>query len=320
VSAVGSDAPEVLTAGEAMGTVRADGLVRLGGTARLSVAGAEANVAIGLARLGHRARWVGVVGPDQLGELVLRTLRAEGVDVGCARRGTAPTGIMVREDRVAGLARVDYHRHASAGRQLDAQDLLAALTPAPRVAHLTGITMALGPGPAEAVCAGAKAAREAGATVCFDVNHRSRLWTTEQAAAAFPSVLDAVDVLVASADELPLVAPGSADERSAADTLLSGGVREVVVTHGAGGATVWTPDGSVHAPARAVDVVDSIGAGDAFVAGYLSGLLEGLDVADRLARAVAAGAFSVATSGDWEGLPNREELALLEQQAGFVLR
>jgi 2-dehydro-3-deoxygluconokinase len=64
-------------------------------------------------------------------------------------------------------------------------------------------------------------------------------------------------------------------------------------------------------PAVATPAVDAVGAGDSFVAGYLSGVLEGLDVADRLRRAVTLGAFSVSARGDWEGLPTREELPLI---------
>ncbi|MFD0658040.1 PfkB family carbohydrate kinase [Thermocatellispora tengchongensis] len=112
-----------------------------GGTLALSIAGAEANVAIGLARLGHRARWAGVVGQDELGALVLRTLRAEGVDVSTVREsGDRPTGLMIQESRIADITRVHYYRAGSAGSTLSPADATAALTPAPRLLHVTGIT------------------------------------------------------------------------------------------------------------------------------------------------------------------------------------
>lgn len=303
-----------------MGALRADGLVRLGGRASVSIAGAESNVAIGLARLGHRVRWVGAVGPDQFGALVLRTLRAEGVDVSGVRVADAATGILVSEERLAGVARVDYHRRGSAGSLLAAADLLAALDPAPRVLHLTGLTMALGEAPAEAVRTAVRVAHERGVLVCLDVNHRSRLWTSEQARAALVPLVPTLDLVVASEDEVGLIAPAGDELPAQVSSLLAAGVGEVVVKLGAGGARAHTAEGELHLPVRPVTAVSPIGAGDAFVAGYLSALLDGCAVPERVARAVAAGAFVVATAGDWEGLPTRDELALLELAAGSVLR
>ncbi|MFB7997998.1 PfkB family carbohydrate kinase [Streptomyces sp. NPDC056002] len=86
----------MLTFGETMVALRGHGPFKLGGSMDLSVAGAESNVAIGLTRLGHSVRWAGAVGADEAGELVLRTLRAEGVDTSCVTRGTgAPTGLIL---------------------------------------------------------------------------------------------------------------------------------------------------------------------------------------------------------------------------------
>lgn len=309
---------DVLTLGETLAALRTATPVKLGGSFTTSVAGAESNVAIGLARLGHRSRWVGAVGNDQLGELVLRTLHAEGVET-VVRRGAGQTGIIVFEHRLPGVARVDYHRTASAGSTLDAADVAAGFDPVPRILHVTGITLALGAGPAAAVAEAVRLARQHGVTVCLDVNHRSRLWSSEQASAALGKLVPDVDILIASDDELELVADGN-DHRSRADALLAIGVHEVVVKHGADGATVHLHDGSHHAPARRVTVVDTIGAGDAFVAGYLSGLLDRVGLIERLHRATTLGAFAVASHGDWEGLPTRAELPLLDTLPGETLR
>ncbi|GGK64274.1 ribokinase [Sphaerisporangium melleum] len=309
---------DVATFGETMATVRAEGLIRLGGGMRLSVAGAESNVAIGLARLGHRARWTGLVGDDETGELVLRTLRAEGVDVTHARTDPrGPTGLMLVERRLGELTRVIYHRSGSAASFLGPPDVLPALDPPPRMLHLTGITPALGPGPAAAV----RAAAELDVPVCLDVNHRSRLWDRERAANALRPLAPHLTVAVASEDELDLLAPaGAATEEERVSALLAAGVAQVVVKRGAAGASAYTSAETVHRPARPVRVADVVGAGDAFVAGYLSGLLDGLGLAGRLDRATVTGAFAVATPGDWEGLPARSELALLDALPGTTLR
>ncbi|WP_345364653.1 sugar kinase [Actinoallomurus liliacearum] len=314
---------EVVTIGEAMAALRGDGPLRLGGPLTLSMAGAEANVAIGLARLGHRVRWAGVVGADELGELVQRTLRAEGVDVGTVRQDpTAPTGLLLQEHRVAHVTRVHYYRSGSAGSALRADDADAALPAAEpaRFLHVTGITPALGPDPRLAVERAVRRAREAGTRICLDVNYRSRLWSPDLAARVLGELLPCVDVLIASEDELPLVAGGETGEERAAGQLLDTGIGEVVVKHGGAGARVWSAAGAVRMPARTVPVTGTVGAGDAFTAGYLSAVLDDLPIEDRLDRAVTVGAFAVAAAGDWEGLPTRAELPLLSAPDGGTIR
>jgi 2-dehydro-3-deoxygluconokinase len=313
---------EVVTFGETMAAMRSAGPLRLGGTLQLSVAGAESNVAIGLARLGHSVAWVGRVGNDELGALVLRTLRAENVDVsGAVCDPTRPTGLILFERRTGDVTRVQYYRSGSAGGSLEPADLPPALAPptAPEgtkrrgILHLTGITPALGPAAADAVRSGAERAREAGRLVSFDVNYRSRLWPVGQARGTLRPLAAAVGIVFGSAPELALVTSDpEAGAEAAAGELLELGVREVVVKRGAQGATAYTADGATSAPARLVRAVDVIGAGDAFVSGYLSGVLDGLGTAGRLGRAVAVSAFAVGSTGDWEGLPTRQELSLLD--------
>jgi 2-dehydro-3-deoxygluconokinase len=226
----------------------------------------------------------------------------------------------VSEHRLAGVTRVDYHRRGSAGSTLAPDDLRAAWDPPPRAVHVTGLTMALGSGPAQAVVAAVRTARERGVAVCLDVNHRDRLWTSTTARTSLQDLAGFLDVVIASDDELPLLAPAGARREDQLATLLEAGVREVVLKRGAAGASAHTADTTVEVPAIPVTAVDPIGAGDAFVAGYLSGVLDGLSVADRLARANTAGAFAAATIGDWEGLPHRHELGLLGLQSGTVVR
>ncbi|MFF5724601.1 sugar kinase [[Kitasatospora] papulosa] len=322
-----STAPvDVLTFGETMLAAQLPGSLAVGAQARTTVAGAESNVAIGLARLGHRAAWAGLVGDDEPGRLVLRTLRGEGVDIArAAVRAAAPTGAMLREQRVADLVRVHYWRSGSAASLLTPADIMPALADGARVLHLTGITGALGPGPLEAVSAAAAHAHAHGWTVALDVNHRQRLWTADEAGSALRPLLPHVTVLIASDDELPVISDVFTDfadgEERAVDALLEAGVREVVVKRGGEGAAFRDRQGVRHAVAALhVPVRDTVGAGDAFCAGYLSGLLDGLPPAERLARANTLGAFAVASDGDWEGLPRRDELGLLAAAPGTAIR
>ncbi|WP_435281727.1 sugar kinase [Streptomyces koelreuteriae] len=312
---------DVLTFGEALVTLRADRPIRSGGALHMSVAGAEVNVAIGLARLGHRVRWVGCASRDEFGALVLRTLRAENVDVANVEQAEGPTGLAVFESRIADVTRVSYHRSGSAGSRLTPRHLKAPLREGARVVHMTGITAALGHGPLRAVRTAVSAVRASGATLCLDVNYRAKLWSRETATAALRPLAAQADILVASDDELALAAPGgTVTEAQQVEALLACGVREVVVKRGAEGAEVFNASGAVTCPALDVPVEDTVGAGDAFVAGYLSALLDGEPIDRRLERAVTLGAFAVASRGDWEGLPVREELGLVHAVPGSTLR
>jgi 2-dehydro-3-deoxygluconokinase len=305
---------DVLTLGEAMVALRADGLIRLGASMTTSIAGAESNVAIALSRLGHHASWVGRVGGDQTGALVLRTLRAEGVDIDhVVQDRDAETGLILFEQRLPDVTRVEYHRRSSAGSRLTETDVGPALALGAKILHVTGVTLAVSTTARRAVMQAVDTARAAGSVVCLDVNFRSRLWSARDAAAVLRPLAERCDIVIASQDELPLVADSPAE-------LLGRGPREVVVKQGADGAHGYSRDGEAQVPAHRVEVVSSIGAGDAFCAGYLSAHLDGQDLNGRLARANALGAFAVSHAGDWEGLPTREELALLTAATGTALR
>ena len=312
--------PDVLSIGETMVALRSQTMLSTGGTVSTSIAGAESNVAIALARLGHQASWVGRVGPDAMGDLVLRTLRAEGVDTSGVRRDTASTGVVFFERRLPTMQRVSYMRTGSAATQLCPADV--DVPPGTRVVHVTGVTAALGPLPRAAVFAAIKKARDRGALVSVDVNFRSRLWDAEDARPVLIELAAGADVVIASPEELALLAPGTepVPTRELAVRLIADGATEVVVKDGAGPAFVVTADSTTTEDAQEVGVVDSVGAGDAFVGGYLSGLLDGLSLGDRLRRAHTLGAFAVSTVGDWEGLPTRDELDLLDAGPGTVLR
>ncbi|MER6015874.1 sugar kinase [Streptomyces bluensis] len=319
-----STAPlQALTFGETMLSFQVDGALTAGGSARTAVAGAESNVAVGLARLGHQVGWAGRLGADEPGRMILRTLRGEGVDVDHATVDpTAPTGALMRERRVADVARVHYWRAGSAASHLRPPHVKGALSAGARLLHLTGITCALGPGPLDTVRAAAGYAAERGWTVSFDVNHRTRLWDTATASAALRPLLGLIDIVIASDDELPLIAgdPGTSETDRVAE-LLAQGVQEVVVKRGAQGADLYPGAGQVvHAPAHPVPVADTVGAGDAFCAGYLSGVLDELSPGQRLHRATRTAAFAVAAPGDWEGLPHRDELSLLDTAPGATVR
>jgi 2-dehydro-3-deoxygluconokinase len=306
-----SAAVDVLTFGEAMVALRSEGPLAAGGTLAPHVVGAESNLAVALARLGHSVRWASRLGVDPLGDLVLGRLRGEGVLVDhVVRDPDRPTGLMIVERRTADLTRVEYRRTGSAASALTPGDIDDALASGARVVHLTGITPALSVSALECVLHGARTARAAGALVSLDVNHRSRLWSRQEARDALQPLVDLVDVVVASDDELDLLADG--DEAGAVDQLLGHGASHVAVKRGPAGASLWAGGKRYDAPAVPVTSVDPLGAGDAFSAGLLSGLLDRLAPEECLQRGAVLGAFAVSSHGDWEGLPRRGELHLLD--------
>lgn len=306
-------APEVVTIGETLASLRASGDLRVATPVSLSIAGAESNVAIGLARLGHAVRWAGVVGDDAFGRLITRTLRGEGVQTS-SRTIASPTGMIVFTARPPTAITVDYHRRASAGSALDLADVEAAMADPPRILHLTGITPALSPSALAAVRAAIDRASEQGVKVCLDVNYRSRLWSRAEARATIAPLAARADLIIASDDELGLaVDVPSTDPRTGIDTLL-GHATAVIVKRGSHGAAAYTRAGEVQVDAVAVSAIDPVGAGDAFVAGFLSGTLDGLPLVECMQRGALLGAFAVASIGDWEGLPLRTDLGRLDEE------
>jgi 2-dehydro-3-deoxygluconokinase len=312
----------VLLAGEVMAVLRARQPLRLGGQVNLSVAGSEGNVAIGLARLGVPVRFAGRVGADELGTLVLRTLRAEAVDVSaCHPDPDAPTGLFLLEPGPGGRSRAIYHRRGSAGSRFSAADADAAWAPDVDLLVVSGITPALSPEAREATERLIGLARDTGVPVAFLVNHRNALWSAaEEAARVLWPLAAQATVVLASESELALIgAPGASEDETAA-SLHAEGVAEVVVTRGAAGATCWAGEEKFKQNAVPVTAVDTVGAGDAFAAGYLTSRRLGRPVSERLATGARVAAFAVATSGDWEGLPTRTDVALLDIEDGGSLR
>jgi 2-dehydro-3-deoxygluconokinase len=304
----------VVTAGETMVLVvpPAPGRLRHAGAVQLSIGGAESNVAIGLSRLGVPASWVSALGEDELGELVLHRVRAEGVDTSAVRRvADRPTGLYLREE-VAGALRVYYYRRGSAASTLAPGAFDPAVLDGAAFLHLTGITGALSPESAEFLTWAARTARQAGVRVSYDVNYRSRLWEPAAARAASEAMLPLVDVLLVGDEEARAL--WGWDDDTCLDRLADTGPAEVVLKLGARGCAAIVDGERLTSPGFPARQVDPVGAGDAFAAGYLAAALEGQDPAGRLRTANAMGAFCVQNLGDYEGLPSRRELtAFLDQ-------
>ena len=310
--------PEVVTLGETMAvlTPARPGRLSCSRTLHLGIGGAESNVAISLVRLGVTAGWISALGQDELGDLVLNTVRGEGVDCSHVRRMAAPTGLYLRDESGSGQVRAFYYRSGSAASRMGPEQLSEDGFRGAKVLHLTGITMALSSGCAELVRAAAAMARRCGVKVSLDVNYRSKLWSAAQARAAIDALLPGVDILFAGDDEAQLLWGEAGGEWLA--RMAAAGPAEVILKRGAQGALGWDAGRILDAAGMAVPVRDTVGAGDAFAAGYLAARTWNLDVTQRLRYGNAMGAFTVTTFGDYENAPRREELeAFMEQRASI---
>jgi 2-dehydro-3-deoxygluconokinase len=305
-------APYVLTFGETMVLMRSDqvGPLAHASTMSLGIGGSESNVAIGLQRLGVHAVWCGRVGADSLGQLVEREIRAEGVDVRIAVDPSAPTGLMIKERRTPATQRVSYYRAGSAGSRILPEDIDEQLISSAGLLHVSGITPALSPQAEATLRYAIDVARTAGVPVSFDLNFRGNLWSPEGAGSVYRDIIPFADIVFAG-DEEAAIAVGTGNPEELAIRIAALGPRQAVIKLGSAGALALVDGEFFRQPAIPVEAHDTVGAGDAFVAGYLAEFLTGLGPAQRLRTAAATGAFACLVPGDWEGSPRRHELTLL---------
>ena len=313
---------ELLTVGETLVCLVApDGRLDATRTLVKGIGGTESNTAIGLARLGRDVGWISRVGDDPFGDEIIRTVRGEGVDVAHVRRSAdAPTGLMVRERRSLDEIHVHYYRRGSAASFLDADDIPDEdEVAAARRVHVSGITLGLGPGPRAAVHRLLDIATANDVRVSFDPNFRRKLWTDDDAAAACVGVLPRVDDLLANEDEL-LTMTGTAGLDDALRAVEPYGIDSVVVKRGELGAIGVDGGKRYELPPEPVVVVDTIGAGDAFNAGYLFGRLDEASFEACLRLGAWVASRVVAHPGDWEGLPDARELRRWWNGEGVITR
>ena len=310
---------DVVTFGEAMMLLVADrpGPIENAESFVKRTAGAETNVAIGLARLGLNVGWVSRLGTDSMGRYLLATMQHEGID--CSHvvcDASQRTGFQFK-GRVEGGGdpQVEYHRKGSAASLIAPDDIDVAWLQDARHLHATGVFPALSVNCHATALRSMKLMREAERTVSFDPNLRPTLWSSEQA------MCDAINHLASHADwvfpgiEEGRLLTGSDSPQDVAHFYRKRGTSLVVVKLG--------PDGAYYDGADAgtgfvtgfpvAQVIDTVGAGDGFAVGVISALLAGRDVAAAVRRGAWIGARAVQVLGDTEGLPSAAQL----QEAGL---
>ncbi|GAB3651319.1 sugar kinase [Glycomyces tarimensis] len=303
---------EVLCLGESMVVFAptAAAPLRHAADLRAGVAGAESNVAISLALLGAHAGWRGKVGDDPFGRRILDVLRASDVDCdGVVIDPDRPTGIYFKDPSPEGTT-VHYYRAGSAASTM-APGHLADVEP-PSILHVSGITPALSEGCAGLIRELVVGRALAPATVSFDVNYRPALWPVERAAPVLAELADAADLTFVGLDEAETLW-GCATAEDVRERLP--GADTLVVKDGGIGVTCFEGKERHYSPAEPVEVIEPVGAGDAFAAGFLFGRLKGssADGCMKLGHRLAAGALQ--TTGDLAAPPAPQTVtSILEQQ------
>ena len=304
---------DVVTFGEAMMMLVADqpGPIEHAESFTRRTAGAETNVAIGLARLGLNVGWASRLGTDSMGRFLIDAMRREGID--CSHVVCDPeqrTGMQFKGRVDDGSdPPVEYHRKGSAASLFQPEQIDVDWLTSARHLHATGVFAALSDNCHATARRSLELMRAAGATISFDPNLRPTLWPSRQ------RMIEAINALAAQADwvlpglEEGQLLTGCATPEGIAAFYRERGARLVVVKLGPAGAYFDAGDQSAHVPGFPVArVVDTVGAGDGFAVGVISALLAGRSVRDAVRRGAWIGARAVQVRGDTEGLPTQAEL------------
>lgn len=307
--------PEVITIGESLVMMVADqsDSLQFVSSYTRKIAGAESNVAIGLARLGHEVGWISAIGDDPFGTYIRNTIRGEGVDTSQVRvLSEYPTALLVKELNEIGDPKVFYYRKGSAASHIKPDILNEAYFNDAKLLHVTGIFPALSDNTRETLLATIKLAKQKGMMVSFDPNIRLQLWSKEDARKTLLEIAEMSDLILPGQAEGEILV-GTRDWEEIACFFHEKGNKYVVVKNAEGAYySIQDSKGKITAGHeqgfKVSRVVDTVGAGDGFAVGTLSGILEGLSLKDSIARGNAIGSLAVTVKGDVEGYPTKRQL------------
>ncbi|MGN7800334.1 sugar kinase [Leifsonia sp. 22587] len=266
--------------------------------------GAESNTAVGLARLGIDATFIGRVGDDALGRAAIRFLRGEGVDTSFLATVPGATGVLIRSASGTEGLEVIYARQGSAGSGLSPDDIPQQVVADAQAVHLTGITPMLSAAAEATSHRLMKLGERHGLVIAFDPNLRLKMAPISAWRATLAPLLSRAHVIFTGADELRALTQRD-DTDQAVDAVWHERSRLVVVKNGAAGARAWDGSRWHVAPPDPASVADPVGAGDAFNAGFLARWLRGDAILDALNAGAFAGASVVQFRGDTAGLPTQ---------------
>jgi len=314
---------DVVTVGETMVAFEAQdyGPLRENDVFTKWVGGAEDNVIIGLARLGFRCGWFSRLGDDEFGKEIFRVIRGEGVDVSrVIFDSKAPTGVFFVERHAEGDFKCYYYRNFSAATRIAPQDVDQDYIKQAKIVYLGGIVPIISDSAREAT---EKIFRIAGAnkqTIVFDPNLRLKVCDIATSRSILIPMMQQSSYVLPGEEELRLLMDCE-DLPSAVQKAHSLGIKILIIKRGAKGATLAAKHKDpTDVPAFPLkNPVSSMGAGDAFVAGFVAGLLKGQSLEQCVRWGNAIGAFCLMGEGPYQTLPSLEELeAFLAGKADII--
>lgn len=304
---------DVITIGEPMVVFIAEELGELKDVDKFSkgLAGAELNVSIGLSRLGHSVSYITQLGKDPFGEYIYSCIERE-VNINkeyINKTSEYTTGFYMKSKVLEGDPSIFYYRKNSAAANMDMNFVENIDLASHRHLHVTGISPPLSKKMLDSVLFLVKGGKEKGLSISFDPNLRPQLWESQK------KMIERLNHIASFADyitpniEEGKILTGRTTPDEIADFYLDMGVKNVIVKLGEKGCFVKNNLISKYVEGFEVaKVVDTVGAGDAFAAGLISGVLKGKSITEAASIGNAMGAITVTHKGDNEGLPTLEEL------------
>jgi len=268
----------------------------------ISVAGAEANVAVAATRLGLDVVFQTRVGVDQLGDVVLTQLTNEGVAVAHVTRNDAFTGALVRNRGISSPTNVTYLRKGSAASTMVPSDIDEATLASSKWLHVTGITAAISESAKSTLLKAIEIAKSNQVKISLDLNIRKKLWSDENARDTLAKIANEIDLIIGGVKEFELVF-GSVDPEVNLQSAMSKGVTLAIMTNGEGEMRICDHGNRFNFTPFFRTTMDPVGSGDAFAAGLLSGLIANLPLLDAIKQGSECGALTASQLGDWPGLP-----------------
>ncbi|MBM3731819.1 MAG: sugar kinase [Actinobacteria bacterium] len=265
-------------------------------------AGAEANVAVAVSRLGLKAQFFSRFGTDQLGSVMIKDIESEGVDVSLIKRVSAFSAAMVRNPGRTEPVEISYLRKGSAASTIEPSDILDSYISSARWVHTTGITCAISKTGADTVKVALDKARALGVKSSFDLNLRRKLWSESEAKVVLEPLASNVELLIGGEDEYQAIFGFSDVKKVLADANIRG-CKIAVMTKG-DQILRYSINGEYGeiTPPKVISV-DPVGSGDAFTGGTIAGLLSGLSPEKALTQGSICGASVASMFGDWTGIP-----------------
>ncbi|MDN7242969.1 sugar kinase [Planococcus sp. N028] len=284
------------------------------------VGGAELNFAIGCARLGIPIKWASRLGGDEFGRVIYNFARGEGVDMSHVEFvENHPTSLNFKEVREDGSGKTFYYRYQSPVLTMEPEDITEEMFEEVGLVHLTGVFLAIDPKNLAITKRVLEIAKKKEIRVSFDPNIRLKLWTLEQAKAAYSEIMPSVDILLTGLDEIEMILD-DASQQSLERFAESQSIDQLVIKDGGNGSRLYQGKTWYSKEAFKITPIDTVGAGDGFDAGYVYAVLNGHSPEEALEFANGVGALVTTVAGDNEGLPYLEEVQALIRNEKIIER